>query len=1122
MLRYILAVVRCVKNNAFYSNASQADTQDWRPPKQPQRDRLVHLRAHDSPRSGSMGHPHSRLVRTPLKRPAEPMAKMLAAIIGRTRTVISALVFVLTAGSIAYLDIPKESDPELASPIASVSVALEGVSPFDSERLLVRPLEEQFADLEGLERIEARSFQGGASLILEFDPSTNSDIAVREVRQKIDMARPEMPLEMEEPIVEEVNISVYAVMIITLAGDLAERTLLQHSRNLRDEVAKVPGVLASDLVGAREETLELIVDPARAESYRLNTDDLARVVSRANRLVAAGRIDTGQGSFSVSVPGLFESADDVLNMPVKVSGNAVVRVRDIADIRRTFKDPDSIVRVNGKRALALEIKKRNGANIIKTTQAVRRVLDSASGRWPDGLESTVVLDVSRNVLNQFTTLQNNVLLAVFLVMALVIAALGVRSGLLVGVAIPGSFLMGILALYWLGITISIVVMFGLIIAVGILVDGAIVVTEYADRKMAEGLDRRQAYVLAAQRMAWPIICSTGTTIAAFVPLLFWPGTLGQALAYLPVTLICVLMGSLVMALFFVPTVGSLIGKPGEIDRKTMNAISGTETLDVNKLTGATRNYVILLSNALRRPGKILIGTVVLLFLVPVVYYYSGNGLLLYPNRDTGRAAIVVHALGNLSIEEKDDLVRQVERRILDQVGLGEMDALHVRAGSDGQSTNTDVIGQITLYMKNYRERRPLGEIVADVKRASAGIPGIRLDINEWEATGGKPIKLEVSAVDYQVMLDGVEHIRRGMDVLGGFASVEDSRPLPGIEWRLEVDRGQAARFGADLTAVGSAVRMITNGLKLGTYRPDDSDDEIDILLRYPETYRSISQLDELRIETNKGLVPISNFVRRVAVQQETELLRFDRRRVLKIESSVEPGNLPNSLVVALQAWLKENPLDPRIRLKIGGEQEEQGESSAFLLFAFALALFLMAAILLIQFNSFYSVLLILNSVILSTIGVLLGYTITGQPFVLVMSGIGLIALAGIVVNNNIVLIDTYDRLKQTAPTTFDAVIQTGAQRLRPVFLTTTTTALGLLPMAMIVSIDFFARSITFDAPELLLWQQLAVTIIFGLIFSSVLTLFVTPCALMLKDGRRRRARTEQPVGVPPGYEVPAE
>jgi multidrug efflux pump len=1052
------------------------------------------------------------------------MATILAAIITRARTVMSMLVFILVAGAIAYVDIPKEADPEVASPIVAVNVALEGVSPFDAERLLVRPLEEQFADLEGLDKIQARAFQGGANITLKFDPSTVTEVALREVREKIDMARPEMPLDIEEPIVEEINVSVYAVMIVTLSGDLAERTLLRHARNLRDEVAKVPGVLTADLVGAREETLELIVDPARAESYRLNIDDLARVVSRANRLVAAGRIDTGQGSFSVSVPGLFESADDVLNMPVKVSGNAVVRIRDIAEIRRTFKDPQSIVRVNGKRALTLEIKKRTGANIINTTEAVRRMLDQISSKWPESLVATIVLDVSRNVITQFTTLQNNVLLAVFLVMALVIAALGVRSGLLVGVAIPGSFLAGILALYWLNITISIVVMFGLIIAVGILVDGAIVVTEYADRKMVEGLERREAYVLAAQRMAWPIISSTATTIAAFVPLLFWPGILGQVLGFLPITLICVLTGSLAMALFFIPTLGSLVGSPSDIDHVAMEALSGTEKLNLGKLKGVTRRYVLFLSRALQHPGKILLGTAGLLIVVPVAYYYTGNGLMFYPNRDTGRASMIIHALGNLSMEEKDSLVHQVEQRILDQVGLAEFDAMYVRAGASNEEATTDVIGQIWFYLKAYRERRSISDIIAHIKKATKGIPGIRLDINEWNTViSGKPIQLEVSSANHKLMVDAVVHIRRGMDELGGFASVEDTRPLPGIEWRLEVERGQAARFGADLTSVGSAVRMITNGLKLGTYRPDDSDDEIDILVRYPEAYRSVSQLDELRLKTTKGLVPISNFVRRIAVQQETELLRIDRRRVMKVEASVEPGNLPNNLIVALRAWLKDNPLDPRVRLKYAGEQEEQGESSTFLLFAFALALFLMAAILLIQFNSFYSVFLILSSVILSTIGVLLGYIIIGQPFVVVMSGIGLIALAGIVVNNNIVLIDTYDRLKQAAPTTFDALIQTGAQRLRPVFLTTTTTALGLLPMALIISIDFFSRSITFSAPELMLWQQLAITIIFGLIFSSVLTLVVTPCALMLKNRHRSpRATPDLPTKGRPAIEVPAE
>ena len=1037
------------------------------------------------------------------------MNNLLATMISQSRAVISTLVFLLVVGAITYAQIPKESEPEVNIPIIVVSITLEGISPADAERLLVRPLEEELSNLEGLKELRATAFQGGVSVNIEFDADTDLDVMLQELRNKIDIARPEMPADINEPIINEVRVSLFPMSIMAISGDLPERTLFNYARELKDELMTLPGVFKVEMTGSREEMVEIVVEPARVQSYRLNSDDLMRVFSRANRLVAAGRIDIGHGSFAVSVPGLFESVDDILMMPVKVSGNAIIRVRDIADIKRTFKDAESIVRVNGQPAIALEIIKRYGFNIIQTTEAVGRAASRISTGWPSAVKTEMIWDGTIGVKEQFYMMQNSVILAVFLVMAIVIGALGVRSGLLVGVAIPGSFLTGLMFLYLFNVTLNVAVMFGLLIAVGMLVDGAIVVVEYADRKMAEGIDRRHAYILATQRMAWPIISSTATTVVAFVPLVLWPGMPGQMLGYLPKTLIAVLTCSLFMALIFVPTLGTLIGRVSAGTHESIKAVSGADRFHLERLTGAARLYVQALQKALCHPAKVVVGTVVLLIVAIFLYIRADNGLTFFSEQDPPRAKILIHAPGNLGIEEKMALTKEVERRL---VGIDDIDNIYSRVGVSGPGISDDVIGAITLNFKEWGERRPGSEVVLDISERTRSIAGMRAEI-EVDASGpvqGKAIQIELSAIVPQALLDGLLHIRRAMDELGGFVNTEDSRPIRGIEWRLYVDRPQAARFGADLTAVGSAVRMITNGVKLGSYRPDDSEDEIDIFVRFPKKYRSFRQLDELRIETNKGLVPISNFVRRVPVQQKPDLLRVDRRSTMTIKSDVAPDLLPNNQVVALQAWLADNPLDPQVRISFRGEAEQQQESGNFLIIAFAFALFMMAAILLVQFNNFYSVLLILSSVILSTIGVLLGYIIFQEPFIVVMTGVGLIALAGIVVNNNIVLIDTYDRLIKTAPNAFEAILQTGVQRLRPVFLTTATTAFGLLPIAMGISIDFFSREIAFRAPATIFWQMLAFTIIAGLIFSTVLTLIVTPCALMLRDRRRKQSVTGRP------------
>ena len=1030
------------------------------------------------------------------------MNRLIEAVIGRSRTVISTLVFLLIAGVVAYVQIPKESEPEIKLPFIFINTILEGVSPVDSERLLVRPLEEQFKNLDGVAEITAKAFQGGASVTLEFEPGVDTDIALQEVRNKVDLARPQMPSEMEEPRVSEVDISRFPMIVVTLSGDLQERTLLQYARNFRDDVKVISGVMDAEISGARDEVVEIIIDPTKAESYQLNTDDLVGVFSRSNRLVAAGKLDTGLGAFSVSVPGLFETATDILNMPVKATRNAVVRVRDIADIRRTFKDPESFVRVNGQQAISIEIKKRAGANSIATSEDVLKVIEREKKTWPDALKVNITQDQSRNVREQIGGLQNSVFLAVFLVMSAVVAALGLRSGLLVGIAVPGAFLSGILFLYVTGYTINNVVMFGLILSVGILVDGALVVVEYADRKMAEGFERREAYTMAAQRMAWPIISSTATTIAAFLPLLLWPGFMGQMMGYMPITLICVLLGSLVMALIFVPSLGGLIGRPSETDPAMMQALSGRHNIDYDKLSGPTKSYIQVLHTALAHPRKVVGGTIAFLVIVSITYFIGGNGMEFFPDGFTQRANIIIHARGNLAVEEKDRLIGEVEQRIL---ALDDFASVYTRAGNTGNGGD-DVIGQITLNFKDWQVSRPVNEILKDITDATANIPGINVGYEKQRHgfRGSKPIELELTSNLPKELNKAVSQVLAGMNEVGGFAAIEDTRPLPGIEWRLEVDRAQAARFGADLTSVGSAVRMITNGVRLGTFRPDDSEEELDILVRYPTNLRSMGQMDELRIQTPKGLVPISNFVKRVPVQQETEIARIDGKRIMTITSDIEGDVLASDQIAALKAWLTDNPLDSQVRILFKGDEEEQRFNGAFLIMSFGIGLFLMAVILLIQFNSFYSVMLILSSVVLSVLGVLLGYLITGQPFNVVMSGIGLIALAGIVVNNNIVLIDTYDRLSQVVPNVKEAILQTGAQRLRPVFLTTITTVLGLVPMANTLSIDFFTREVSLGAPSTLWWQQLAMTIIFGLLFATILTLIITPCALMIRANRQQR------------------
>ncbi len=1049
------------------------------------------------------------------------MNALIEAAVSHSRTVLGGLVLILIAGTFAFNDIAKEADPDVNIPIIYVSMTHEGISPEDAERLLIRPMEQELRAIEGVKEMRASAYEGGANVTLEFDAGFDADDALTDVREKVDLAKPELPQETDEPEVHEVNFSLFPVLVVTLSGNVPERTLQTLARSLRDEIEGISQVLKVEIAGDREELVEVVIDPVAIESYGLSpTATVARVAS-SNLLVAAGAQDTGQGRFAIKVPGLFETVDDIASMPVKVDGDSAIVLGDIAEIRRGFKDPETFARVDGHPAVALEVSKRTGENIIETVEAVRRVVEEERAAWTGAMRGAVhveyLQDKSDDIRLMLTDLQNNVLSAIVLVMVIVVAALGLRTAGLVGIAIPGSFLTAILVLYSVGMTVNIVVLFSLILAVGMLVDGAIVVTEYADRKMTEGEPKRAAYVLAAKRMAWPIIASTATTLAAFLPLVFWPGVVGEFMKFLPITLLMTLTASLAMALIFVPTLGAQVGKPGgAVDAKLMRELAASSTFRTDHLSGITGAYVRVLDGALRHPVKILLAALALLVGVQMAYDTFGKGVEFFPEVEPELAKLQVRARGNLSVWEKNDLMKRVESRLLDVEGIRD---LYTRVGKSEQSDDAeDIIGEVTLEFEEWNLRRKASVILAEAKQKTGDIAGIYIDRRTVEAGPpvGKDIQVEFSSRNPELLAQAAARLRDYIDKDGQYQNVEDSRPLPGIDFEIDVDRAQAAKFGTDIETVGRAVQLATNGLKLGEYRPDDADDEIDVRARYPERFRTLDQLGSLRIDVEGQSVPINNFVTVSPKPKTGTLKRTDTRRVMTVKADVVDGVLVDDKVKEVQKWIAGAGFDPRITIRFKGEDEEQRKAQDFLVKAFGVALFLMALILVTQFNSFYSAFLILSAVVMSTIGVFIGLLITGQPFGVVMSGIGVIALAGIVVNNNIVLIDTFDRLKKESASVRDAILKTGAQRLRPVLLTTVTTILGLMPMVLRVNIDFVNRTVNIGAPSTQWWTQLSTAIVFGLAFATVLTLIVTPSALMLRGNlaawreRRREKKAAAP------------
>ncbi|MDE1323573.1 efflux RND transporter permease subunit [Vibrio aestuarianus] len=1025
------------------------------------------------------------------------MFSIIDAALSRSRTMLSLLLLILIAGVATYFTIPKESSPDITIPIIYVSVSHQGISPSDAERLIVRPLEQEMRSIEGVKEMTSNASEGHASVVLEFNVGVNLDKAMADVRDAVNLAEPKLPADSDEPTVNEVTLaSEQPVLSVVLYGTVPERTIVQIARQLRDKLESYRQVLEVDIAGDRDDIVEIIVDPLLMESYGLDQGDIYNLIALNNRVVAAGFVDTGYGRFSVKVPSVFDSLKDVLELPVKVDGKQVITFGDIATVRRAFRDPESFARLDGKSAVVLDVKKRAGENIIDTVELVKAVMNEAQEReeWPSNLLVKYTWDESKDVEIMLNDLQNNILSAIILVVIVIIAILGMRTALLVGISIPGSFLTGLLVLSLFGLTVNIIVLFSLIMAVGMLVDGAIVVTEFADRRMQEGTPRKQAYRDAAKRMAWPITASTATTLAAFAPLLFWPDVTGEFMKYLPLTLIATLAASLVMALLFVPVLGSLIGRPQYVSAQSQARMLALHDGDFTQATGITKLYYHTLAIAIKHPLKILLSAILLAIAIGFTYAKAGLGAEFFPEVDPPYFNVKVRSYGDLSIQEKDVIMQEIEQVML---GHEEFESVYTRTGGE------DEIGQIQITPVDWQYRRSVKAIIEDLKVVTNQFAGVEIEYKFPDA--GPPVEndlvIEMSARTPENLEVAAKIVRQWADNNPALTNISDTSSKAGIDWRIDIRRDDASRFSADATLVGNTVQFVTNGLKIGDYLPDDANEEVDILVRYPEEKRDIGRFDQLRVNTPVGLVPITNFAQIKPDHKQDTIKRIDGRRVIDIMADLNEGyNLALELPKVTQA-LSELNLPSDVEFKLRGQNEEQEHSSAFLQNAFLIALAVMALILVTQFNSFYQAFLILSAVLFSTVGVFAGLLIFQKPFGIIMSGIGVIALAGIVVNNNIVLIDTYNQLLGRGLSKQEAILRTGVQRLRPVMLTTVTTILGLLPMVLEMNIDLINQKIEFGAPSTQWWSQLATAVAGGLTFATVLTLVLTPCLLML--GRQR-------------------
>ncbi len=1021
----------------------------------------------------------------------------------------------LLGGIMSYISVPKEASPDIDIPIFYVSITQQGISPEDASRLLVKPLENKLQSLDGLKEMTGNASSGYAGVLLEFDVDFNKEAALADVRDKVDQAKAEMPEDADEPTIYEMNMSQQPTIYVTLSGDVPERTLYQHARQLKDEIEGISSVLEANLSGNREEVLVVEIDQLRLESFNVTQSELVSAVTLNNQLVPAGFLDNGKGRFNLKVPGLIETAEDVYSIPIKQNGEGVVTLGDIATIKRTFKDPTTITRVNGNTAITVEISKRLGTNIIENNDAVREVVKSVTADWNPAIHVSFLLDQAEPVNDTLGSLESSIMTAIALVMMLVLASLGFRSAMMIGIAIPTSFMTGFLILSALGMTLNTMVMYGLVLTVGMLVDGGIVIVEYADRKVAEGMSRQEAYIRAAKLMFWPIASSTGTTLAAFLPMLLWPGIIGEFMSYLPITVIIVLSSALLTAMVFLPVIGGMIGKKTATQDEIDNAVhlSGGHKFDPKEVTGFTGLYARFLHLIVRHPlGNILalVGVAAVMFAI-VSPFFMGREFKaeLFVNEEPRYANIYVSARGNMSAQESRGIVAQVEHEVLSVKGVKDVVAVSNPSGTSsggqglGSDSNkpSDAIGSIALELTDFCCRRPAEEIFAEIRNRTEKFPGIFVSVAKTEEgpPTGKDINLEITSNNYDQVKQITGIVRKHVDTVSNLVDIEDGRPLPGIEWELKVDREQAGRYNASISQVGSMIQLITNGIVIGNYRPDDSDDEVDIRVRLPEDQRNLDHLDDLKILTSNGLVPISNFVHVEAKQEVSSIRRKDGFFVMAVKATVDQsdGTTVDSKVREIDSWVKAQEWPKGVTFKFRGADEDQKESGEFLGKAAIAALFIMAMILITQFNSFYQTFLTLMTVVFSIFGVILGIVVTGQTFSIIMTGTGVMALAGIVVNNAIVLIDTYNRFRSEGVEVVESVVKTAAQRIRPILLTTVTTIAGLIPMATGINLDFFNRVIAVGSITAGWWIQLSTAVIAGLGFSTILTLILIPVLLAM-------------------------
>ncbi|MBN1101906.1 MAG: efflux RND transporter permease subunit [Deltaproteobacteria bacterium] len=1032
----------------------------------------------------------------------------------RRATVMALLVFIVIAGVYCYVTLPREAFPDITIPYVFVTTTYEGVAPEDMEKLITIPIERKLKGISDLEEIRSTSAEGLSTVAVKFLAGVDIDDALQKVRDKVDQAKADLPGDLQDdPVIKEVNFSDIPVIRVVISGPFSLRRLQSFAEDLQDRIESVPGVLEARLTGGIERAIQVEFDLDRVAAYNVPFSSLIQSVVRGNVNMPGGSMDIGEAKYLVRVPEDFKHPSEIFSIVAFVRDGKPVYLRDVATINDSYKDPLTRSRLNGRQSITLAVIKRSGENIVRITDEVKVAVREMREQLPPSLRIDLTSDMSEDVRLMVSDLENNIITGLLLVLMVIFAFINGQSAVFISLAIPYSMLITFTLLSGFEVTLNMVVLFSLTLALGMLVDNGIVIVENIYRHMQEGKSREDAALIATNQVAWPVITSTLTTLGAFFPILFWPGIMGEFMFFLPETVIMALSASLFVALVINPVLSARF-------QRAKKKEGGQESTGREPLV--KRIYLRLLTWSLGHRLLVMAVCIVLLIGSILAFGRFGKGVEFFPDVEPKRAYVHIKGPEGMNLDASDALVTQVEKVVSEYPDIRYVISNIGSVGGDpfSQGGTGTHINRVVLDFKELHHRsRSSSGIIREVRqRLLRIIRGAEVQVEKEEEgpPTGPPVNLEISGKDILVLGELAARIRGKIRDVPGLVDLRDNFVKGKPEIRVRVDKEKAALLGLDTYTIAYTVKAAINGAKVGVYR--EGKDEYDILARLPEKdRRSIEGLRRVTISGPRGeAIPLTSVAEVTVTSGVGAIIRLDQKRVVTITGDVS-GRLANDIIKDIEAVLSKEPGWPRgYSYRFTGEQREQEKAQAFLSKAFVGALFIILIILMTQFNSFTTPLIVMASVIFSLNGVFLGLLVTGTPFGVIMTGIGVISLAGVVVNNAIVLIDYYGQLLERGIASRDALIRAGLVRFRPVMLTAITTILGLLPMAVGVSFDFRKFSWDVGGESSQWWGPMAVAVIFGLAFATLLTLVVVPVLCSLQHGLLKRFPSEraEQVGAP--------